>query len=126
MKKPEDTSRLTRIALAAVKQCGRSVLPDVPGVQSFDGAIARMKVHDLLIVCWEEEKKFSLKEALSRDAASIGIVIGPEGGFEAQEIERLRGIGGVSVTLGPRVMRTETAGIAALSAVFYEKGKMQY
>lgn len=126
VKRPEDGSRLRRVALAAVKQCGRSVLPEVTDVLNMNEAVAHMKAHDRLIVCWEEEKKVSLKETLQGAYTDIGIVIGPEGGFEAAEVERLRGIGGVSATLGPRILRTETAGIAVLSAVFYEKGQMQY
>ena len=126
VKRPEDGARLRRVALAAVKQCGRSVLPEVTDVLGFNAAMARMKAHERLIVCWEEEKKIPLKEALRGDHTDIGIVIGPEGGFEAAEVERMRGIGGVSATLGPRILRTETAGIAVLSAVFYEKGQMQH
>lgn len=125
VKRPEDRARLKRVALAAVKQCGRSVLPEVTEVLSFEAAMARMKAHDKLIVCWEEEKQTSLKEALRGELSDIGIVIGPEGGFESGEVARMRGIGGVSATLGPRILRTETAGIAVLSAVFYEKGQMQ-
>jgi|AGTN01.1.fsa_nt_gi RNA methyltransferase, RsmE family len=126
VKRPEDGARLRRVALAAVKQCGRSVLPEVTDVLSFDKALARMKAHDRLIACWEEEKKTSLREALQGDDSDIGVVIGPEGGFEAAEVMRMRGIGGISATLGPRILRTETAGIAVLSAVFFEKGQMQY
>jgi 16S rRNA (uracil1498-N3)-methyltransferase len=125
VKRPEDGARLRRVALAAVKQCGRSVLPEVTDVLGFDAAMARMKEHERLIVCWEEEKEVPLKEALKGDFADIGVVIGPEGGFEAAEVGRIRGIGGVSTTLGPRILRTETAGIAVLSAVFYDKGQMQ-
>lgn len=126
VKRPEDGARLRRVALAAVKQCGRSVLPEVTDVLSFDAALMRMAAHQRLIVCWEEEKAASLKHALQGDYADVGIVIGSEGGFEAAEVERMRSIGGVSVSMGPRILRTETAGIAALAAVFFEKGQMQY
>jgi 16S rRNA (uracil1498-N3)-methyltransferase len=125
VKRPEDSSRLRRVALAAVKQCGRGVLPVVEDVMRFDAAIELMKKHDKLIVCWEEERETPLKAALAGDSTDIGVVIGPEGGFEAAEVERMREAGGVSVTLGPRIMRTETAGIAVMAAVFYEKGQMQ-
>lgn len=124
VKRPEDTSRLRRVALSAVKQCGRSVLPSVEDVLCFVDVLAMMRKHDKLIVCWEEERETSLKWALAGDAADIGVVIGPEGGFEAAEVERMREAGGVSVTLGPRIMRTETAGIAVLAAIFYDKGQM--
>lgn len=125
VKRPEDASRLRRVALAAVKQCGRSVLPKVEDVLRFDDAIELMKKHDKLIVCWEEERHTPLKQVLSGGAQDIGVVIGPEGGLEAAEVEKMREAGGVSVTLGPRIMRTETAGIAVLSAIFYDKGQMQ-
>lgn len=126
VKKPEDASRLRRVALSAVKQCGRSFIPDVADILRFDDAVKRMARHDKLIMCWEEEKKTSLMEALRGEEADIGIVIGSEGGFEAFEVEKMRQAGGVSVTLGPRILRTETAGIAVLAAVFYEKGQMRY
>lgn len=125
VKRPEDSSRLRRVAMAAVKQCGRSVLPHVQDVLSFDNALSLMKKHDKLIVCWEEEHETALKSAMTGDAQNIGVVIGPEGGFEAAEVELMREAGGVAVTLGPRIMRTETAGIAVLAAIFYEKGQMQ-
>ena len=125
VKKPEDASRLRRVALAAVKQCGRSIIPEVSDILRFDDALARMSDHESLIVCWEEEQITPLSDALKGDAKDIGIVIGSEGGFEAAEVEKMRDVGGVSVTLGPRILRTETAGIAVLAAVFYERGQMR-
>ena len=118
--------RLERVALSALKQCGRSVMPHITDVQSFDDALELMKKHDLLIACWEEEQDRPLKQTLGRDARDIGIVIGSEGGFEASEMDRIKDIGGVPATLGRRIMRTETAGMAVLSAIFYEKDQMQY
>jgi len=125
VKKPDDASRLRRVALAAVKQCGRSIIPEVSDILRFDDALARMSRHESLIVCWEEEQTTPLSEALKTGARDIGVVIGSEGGFEAAEVEKMRSAGGVSVTLGPRILRTETAGIAVLAAVFYEKGQMR-
>ena len=126
VKKPEDASRLRRVALSAVKQCGRSVIPEVSDILRFDDAVKRMSSHGKLIVCWEEEQQTSLKETLQGGETDIGVVIGSEGGFEAAEVEKMRQNGGVSVTLGARILRTETAGIAVLAAVFYEKGQMRY
>ena len=119
VKKPEDASRLRRVALSAVKQCGRSVIPQVSDILRFDDAVKRMSAHGKLIVCWEEEQLTSLKEALQGDETNIGVVIGSEGGFEAAEVDKLRQIGGVSVTLGPRILRTETAGMSMLAMVLY-------
>jgi 16S rRNA (uracil1498-N3)-methyltransferase len=125
VKRPEDASRLRRVVMSAVKQCGRSVLPCVDDVLRLDDALKLMRSHDQLIVCWEEEREMSLKAALATQARDIGVVIGPEGGLEEAEVKRMREAGGVAVTLGPRIMRTETAGIAVLSAIFYDKGQMQ-
>lgn len=125
VKRPDDASRLRRVALAAVKQCGRSIIPEVSDILRFEDAVARMSTHESLIVCWEEEQTTPLSDALKGDAKDIGIVIGSEGGFEAAEVEKMRSAGGVTVTLGPRILRTETAGIAVLAAVFYEKGQMR-
>lgn len=124
VKRPKDVSRLRRVVLAAVKQCGRSLLPPVSDIKSFEDATFQMKNHEALIVCWEEEKHTALKTALAGQARDIGIVIGSEGGFTRGEVEAMQQAGGVSVTLGPRIMRTETAGIAVLAAVMYDKGQM--
>jgi 16S rRNA (uracil1498-N3)-methyltransferase len=124
VKKPEDASRLRRVAMAAVKQCGRSVIPEVSDILRFGDALQRMQTHEKLIVCWEEELQTPLYDALRGDASDIGVVIGSEGGFDSAEVEKMRSSGGISVTLGPRILRTETAGIAVLAAVFYDKGQM--
>lgn len=126
VKKPEDASRLRRVALSAVKQCGRSVIPEVSDILRFGDALKRMAAHEKFIICWEEEKTTPLMDALEGSETDIGVVIGSEGGFEAAEVESMRKAGGVSVTLGPRILRTETAGIAVLAAVFYDKGQMRY
>jgi len=125
VKRPEESSRLRRVVMASVKQCGRSVLPEVTDVLRFEDTLSLMETHEKLIVCWEEEKRMSLKMALAEDAKNFGVVIGPEGGLEAFEVDRMREAGGIPVTLGPRIMRTDTAGIAVLAAIFYDKGQMQ-
>ena len=124
--KSADTQRLLRVAISAVKQCGRSIIPEVSDVLSFNDACARMKMHEQLIICWEEETKIPLSAVLNSDTRDIGVVIGSEGGFEASEVEAMTALGGTSVTIGPRILRTETAGIAVLAAIFYGKGQMQY
>lgn len=128
VKRPEGQGdKLGRVALSAVKQCGRSVLPTVTDVHSFEDALELMKRHEKLFVCWEGEREVSLQQALEDDTSSnIGIVIGSEGGFDAEEVDQMREIGGKTVTLGRRIMRTETAGMSVMSAIFYDKGQMQY
>lgn len=68
-----------------------------------------------LIVCWEEERSRGLREALPRDAAAVSMVVGPEGGFAASEVELARSRGAVTASLGPRNLRSETAAIAAVA-----------
>ncbi len=67
-----------------------------------------------------------MSQVLQISAKNIGIVVGSEGGFERFEIDKLKDVGGVPVTLGRRIMRTETAGMAVLAACFYAKGEMEY
>ncbi|MFA5675014.1 MAG: RsmE family RNA methyltransferase [Christensenellales bacterium] len=124
VKKPDSTARLMRVALSAVKQCGRSVLPAVDGILNFEQALEKMQRHERLIVCWEGEKNTSLKTALCGRPKDIAVVIGPEGGFEEYEVESMRKRGGVTVTLGPRILRTQTAGMFVLSAIMYDMGQI--
>jgi len=118
--------KLSKVALSAVKQCGRSIIPTVSDVQSFEQALELMSCHEMLIVCDEEERAIQLSQALQINAKDIGIVIGSEGGFERIEVDRIKAVEGIPVTLGRRIMRTETAGMAVLAACFYAKGEMEY
>ncbi len=118
--------KLTKVSLSAAKQSGRSIVPKVSDVQNFNNALKLMKRHKLLIACYEEEQIKELSQALDTDVDDIAIVIGSEGGFEKEEIGSMRDAGAVVVTLGRRILRTETAGIAVLAACFYEKGQMKY
>ncbi len=127
VKRPQGQGqKLAKVSLSAAKQSGRSIIPNVSDVQSFHDALNLMKRHKLLIACYEEEQIKDLSQALRTEAKDIGIVIGSEGGFEKAEIDSMREAGAVVVTLGRRILRTETAGIAVLSACFYEKGQMKY
>ena len=81
---------------------------------------------DLMIIAYEEERETSLKSALSgKTPKSVSVLIGPEGGFEKEEVEKAVALGAISVTLGKRILRTETAPIAISSAILYELGEMQ-
>lgn len=88
---------------------------------TIDEAITYAKSLDLTIAAYEDEREVSLKTALKTiTRKSVGIFIGPEGGFESDEIKKLAEAGIPSVTLGRRILRTETAGCAVLTAVMYE------
>ncbi|AJG97539.1 MULTISPECIES: 16S rRNA (uracil(1498)-N(3))-methyltransferase [Clostridium] len=125
--------RLNRIALEACKQSKRSVIPQVKEVIDFNEAISELKKMDLIIVPYENAEDFGIKtlvRKLERDSVdldtinNVGILIGPEGGFEESEIDDLKEQGAYIVTLGNRILRTETAGFTATALIQYELGDL--
>ena len=107
--------RLQKIAREAAKQCKRGRALEVAPPRMWGQLEAEMKGHDLLLVPWEEASGRGLRAAREEFPAArdIGIVIGPEGGMSAAEVDALTALGAVPVTLGPRILRTETAAITA-------------
>ena len=107
--------RLQRIAREAAKQCKRGRAPEVLVPQTWKQLEPEMRKHDLLLVPWEDAEGCGLSAAHGDcpDARDIGIVIGPEGGMSAAEVDALTAIGAKPITLGPRILRTETAAVAA-------------
>ncbi len=121
-KKKSKLSRWQSIAESAAKQSGRTVIPEVKPAMSFEKALEYAKELDLLLVPYEcAESVKALQEKLGgiKSGMSVGIFIGPEGGYESSEIEKARGCGGEIVSLGKRILRTETAAIAALSICMF-------
>ncbi len=116
--------RLNKIAFEAAKQCQRAKVPLVNEVMSFSEAIKKAKNADLCLLPYEEERSVSIKEVLreEKNVFSVSIFIGPEGGFDISEVELAKENGFKTVSMGPRILRTETAPLAALSAVMYELG----
>ena len=112
--------RYQRVAYEAAKQSGRGVIPEV-AMPIRIGEIPASE-HELMLVPYEEERSMSLKTALRAhsEVKDIGMLIGPEGGLEQAEVDALAEKGGISVTLGSRILRTETAGMAALAMLLYE------
>ena len=106
--------RLRRIALEACKQCGRSRVPEIAPAIGFAEALNDMARRDLMLMPWEEARGARMADAFARrpDARDLGLLIGPEGGIERTEAERVLGFGGMAITLGPRILRCETAAIA--------------
>jgi 16S rRNA (uracil1498-N3)-methyltransferase len=121
---PKKLDRWRKIVLAAAGQCGRSDLPEVRAPLPFAEALALCGPSDLTVLPWEGEEATSLKAALSgkKGGTVLNLFIGPEGGFSVGEVEEARGRGAVTATMGPLILRTETAGIAAAAAVLYEMG----
>ena len=119
--------RWQKIAREACKQSGRCLTPAVDALISFRQLTERLKEHDGAIVPWEDARGYSLA-AFHREHPEIGslaVVIGPEGGMSAEEVAAMQAAGCRSVTLGPRILRTETAGLCALSALMCLYGEME-
>jgi 16S rRNA (uracil1498-N3)-methyltransferase len=122
--------RLNRIALEAAKQSKRTIIPTVSEPISFEDALTNMKALDLVIVPYENAENFGIKTLFNdgnidtTKIKTVGILVGPEGGFELSEINKLKENGAYIVTLGSRILRTETAGFVATSLVQYELGDL--
>ncbi|WP_234121432.1 16S rRNA (uracil(1498)-N(3))-methyltransferase [Clostridium hydrogenum] len=120
--------RLNRIAFEAAKQSKRSLIPKVNGVVEFKDMKEKLKEIDLILVPYENEEGIGLKNVINKidtkDIRTVAIIIGPEGGFEEEEIEELKEIGAHVITLGPRILRTETAGFVCTALIMYELSDM--
>lgn len=116
-------SRWQKIALEAAKQCNRGIIPEVGHPLSYHEALKQAERSDLRIIPYERESVTSLKSVILKgNPGKISLFIGPEGGFSEKEIQEAVAAGVNPVTLGPRILRTETAGIAVLSILMYELG----
>jgi 16S rRNA (uracil1498-N3)-methyltransferase len=123
---PRKRGRWQKIAVEASRQCGRPDIPEIGEIVTFEQMLRDVPESGLRLIPWEEETKTGIREIL-RDPARSGmkefvLVIGPEGGFSAGEIELARQAGFLSVSLGKRVLRVETASLAVLAILQYEKG----
>lgn len=121
-KAEKKSSRWQGIAKAAAKQCGRSKIPCVHEVMTFAQSLITAGELDVLLIPYEraegmEDTRRAVKEI--RQGQSIGIFIGPEGGFEEKEVEQAVSQGAAPITLGKRILRTETAGLVILSILLY-------
>lgn len=116
--------RLQRIALEACKQSKRTIIPKVKDLIELNKAEKVLKSMDLIVVPYENAQGFGVKKMIEdidkNSVKNIAIVIGPEGGFEESEIEYLKSLEAHIVTLGPRILRTETAGFVCTSLLQYE------
>ena len=120
-KEGKKIERWERIMYEAAKQSKRGKIPKLRGILSFKEALEDMKNNDMNICPYENERTVSIKSAIEgADINSIGIFVGPEGGFEEEEIENIQDINSKVVSLGPRILRTETASVVASSIVLYE------
>lgn len=118
--------RWQKIVREATKQCARATVPQVHMPLTLSKAKDALAQMDLLLVPWEDAKSGAIRELTkTMHGKRIGLVIGPEGGIAPEEIEQLEALGAHSVTLGPRILRTETAGMAALTMILAFAGEME-
>ena len=112
-------TRLNRIARAAAEQSGRGVLPAVSPPVPFPQMLEGLLAADLGFACYEGEREYKLRDLLADvpQPRTIAFFIGPEGGISEPELELLRRHGLPAVSLGRRILRTETAGLYVLSAI---------
>lgn len=124
-KAAKKTERYRMIAEAAAKQSGRGIVPEISEPVTFARALDMASKLDMNIIPYEEAEGLEksrriIAEAASSTHDSLGIFIGPEGGFAREEVEQAMGIGAESITLGHRILRTETAGMAVMSIIMFQ------
>jgi len=114
--------RWQRIAAEAAKQCGRGIIPSVEPLLTFGEAVAEAAKADIPLLCYGGEEGVTLPGVLRerKDARTVSILIGSEGGFAASEADSAKEAGLISVGLGKRILRTETASGFALACISYE------
>ncbi len=116
--------RYNKIALEAAQQSGRGIVPEIKAMTGFKQAVETCCA-DLIILFYEGGGK-SLKNIIeTENAETIAVFIGPEGGFEKEEVETVLKKGGINATLGKRILRTQTAPVAALSSIMLLTGNLE-
>lgn len=136
--KTKKIERWQKISKVAAKQCGRNYIPKINNIENLKEILEKIKNYAAVLVAYEEEKENTLKNELkllkkdnqeelkeSKDNANnekikIAIVIGPEGGIDKEEINALEKNGAKIITLGKRILRTETVALNVLSIIMYE------
>lgn len=124
-KAEKKVERWQKIAEAAAKQSKRDIIPQVQPVQSMAEMLAGNDLKNK-IIAYECEDKVGLKNALraADDLTELLLIIGPEGGISEHELKLAQEKGAKAVSLGKRILRAETAGLVAMSAIFYETGDL--
>jgi len=124
-------ARLGRISLETAKQCGRGIIPVVSYCGGFTTALSdAVSSSGLSVLLYEDEKEIRFSSVLTaslpvlHEPMIISTITGPEGGFEPFEIKQAQELNIPVVTLGPRILRSETAPVAALAAIMYETGNL--
>lgn len=118
--------RWQKIAESAAKQCGRDNIPEIKNIIKIKQLSELCEKYDSIIVAYENEKQYTLKQEIenikkyNKSDLKLAVVIGPEGGLEKEEVEILKNRNAKVVTLGKRILRTETVALNVLSILTYE------
>lgn len=115
--------RWQAVAEAAAKQSKRAIIPEVAGIMSFREALEEAKDLDVLLLPYEREEGISHTRKVIRDiqkGQSLGVFVGPEGGFSREEVDQAVAYGAETISLGHRILRAETACITVLGILMYE------
>lgn len=116
--------RWNTISEVAGKQCGRSIIPQIMYPVNIKNICEMIPKYDIVLVAYEQEEnntlKIELKKLKLKEGLKIAVIIGPEGGLDIQEVELLKDNGAKVITLGKRILRTETVALNVLSSIMYE------
>lgn len=125
--KPKKLQRWQKIAEVASKQCGRDRIPKIETIINVKNICNLLEKYDIVLVAYEKEEKNTLKHELKKikekyqnQEVKIAIIIGPEGGIAPEELKQFEEYGASSITLGKRILRTETVALNVLSIIMYE------
>lgn len=120
-------NRWQKISEVAAKQCDRDFIPKINNITSLKNVCNLLHEYDIVILAYEKEQKTTLKEVLRsikekyQEKVKIAVIIGPEGGIDTKEVEMINKNNNVrTVTLGKRILRTETVALSVLSNIMYE------
>lgn len=128
--KNKKIERWQKISEVAAKQCGRDIVPKINDVINIKNICNIICEYDILLLAYENEEINTLKDEIKKlrniknKEINIGIIIGPEGGLEKEEVDILKENGAKVITLGKRILRTETVGMVLTSIIMYELGDL--
>ncbi len=124
---PKKIQRWQKISEVAAKQCGRDTIPKINNVVNIKDICTICENYDIVLVAYEQETSNklktelqNLKKSVKQEEIKIAVVIGPEGGLEKEYVELLENNGAKVVTLGKRILRTETVALNVISVITYE------
>jgi 16S rRNA (uracil1498-N3)-methyltransferase len=124
---PAKVERWRRLAKTAAQQCGRERVPRVDDAYGWDALLGLFGSYDVVLMPWEVAEPQPLRATLPQlvaDAATVLLVVGPEGGIGHDDAERAVAAGARAISLGTRILRTETAALALVSAIRYERAEL--